>query len=133
MNTKQGDHQTRQGSNVDDRKNQGSNTSRNASGRATENDDDFLSGDNEARPYPNQGNPDEGYNKQMSPGRGSNPNIGGNESEYENPTNEDEDRYNYGKSEHDDEIMNRRDNEEIDRHEDESRYSSPTTRNRSEE
>ena len=43
------------------------------------NDDDFLSGDNASRPYPNQNNPNEGYNKQFSPGS-KNPNIGGDES-----------------------------------------------------
>ena len=55
-------------------------------------DDDFLSGDNKSRPYPNQENPNEGYEKSMSPSRGSNPNIGGNESEYETST-QDEDRF----------------------------------------
>ncbi len=125
MSTKQGHNQFGQGSKID----KGTKTTLKNSAA---NDDDFLSGDNQSHPYPYQANPEEGYNKMMSPTRGSNPNIGGNEGEYEN-TAEDEDRYNYGKSEHDDEIMNRRDNEEIDRHEDESRYSSSTTSNRLEE
>jgi hypothetical protein len=124
MNTTQKNNQSGQGSKVDDRKNKDQNINRNTMSKQAMNDDDFLSGDNAARPYPNQNNPNEGYNKTMAPKQVSNPNIGGNEREYETST-EDEDRYNNGSSEHDDEIMNRRDNEEIDRHDDETRYSKP--------
>ncbi len=93
------------------------------------NDDDFLSGDNASRPYPNnQNNPNEGYNKQMSPGS-KNPNIGGDESEYETSA-EDEDRYNHGTSEHDDVIENENrdffDSEEQEKSNNETRYNSPT-------
>lgn len=128
MDTKHENHQFGQGSN-DDRKNQAPN--RNETQRAGEqsadNDGDFLGGDNQKRAYPNnQNNPNPDYNqKSVTPGRGSNPNIGGDESEYETSTN-DEDGYDEG-------YLERRDSEEINRHEDENRYSSPTTRNRSEE
>lgn len=52
-------------------------------------DDDFLSGDNKSKTFPNnQNNPSSSYNeKSMSPGR--NPNIGGDESEYETSTSDD--------------------------------------------
>jgi hypothetical protein len=139
MSATEKDNQFGQGSN-DTQKNEGTNSyegtnEKNTSQRTSENpiagDDDFLSGDNEARPYPNQNNPDEGYNKSMSPGRGSNPNIGGNESEYETSTN-DADSYNE-ETLSNNEVMNRRDNEEIDRHNDETRYSSPSSRNNAEE
>lgn len=70
--------------------------------------------------------------KQLSPGRGSNPNIGGDESEYETSTN-DEEGYDENISSNDDGYVERRDSEEINRHDDETRYSSPTTRNRPEE
>ena len=93
------------------------------------NDDDFLSGDNASRPYPNQNNPNEGYNKQFSPGS-KNPNIGGDESEYETSTSaDDEDRYNHGTSEHDDFITNENkdffDSEEQEKSNNETRYNSP--------
>jgi hypothetical protein len=97
-----------------------------------EKEDDFLSGDNAKKTYPNnQNNPNRDYNeKSMSPGR--NPNIGGDESEYETSTS-DEGYDEESLADNTEGFANRRDNEEIDRHENENRYSSPTTRNRSEE
>ena len=71
-------------------------------------------------------NSNEGRSNQMSPIRGSNPNIGGNESEYETST-PNEKGYEEEAENHDtgDGIVNRRDPEEINRHDDEIRYSSP--------
>jgi hypothetical protein len=111
MNTDQKNNQSGQGSKVDD-------TERKNTERHTENgqdisqanaedieaiDDDFLSGDNEKKTYPNnQNNPNPDYNKQfMSPGPRSNANIGGNEDEYENPTTKEE-RYDEDISANDD-------------------------------
>ena len=108
MNTQQEDNQFGQGSDIDnretsDRSDATENNINIASQNPQPNDDDFLSGDNESKTYPNnQNNPNEGYNKQLSPGQ-RNANIGGNESEYETSA-EEEDRYNYGASEHDEVI-----------------------------
>lgn len=127
MNTRKEDNRFGQGSN-DDRKNQNlqnperTETQR-AGQQAADNDDDFLSGDNQKKTYPNnQNNPNPDYN-QASPGR--NPNIGGDESEYESSTS-DADQYEEDTlAENNDDFTQRRDTEEIDRHIDETRYSSP--------
>lgn len=103
------------------------NTAENPTANA-EREDDFLSGDNKSRPYPNEPNPNEGYEKSMSPSR--NPNIGGDESEYESSTTDDghteeEISSNNDDTSADDGVVNRRDSEEISRHDEETRYSSP--------
>lgn len=134
MNSNQKGNQFGQGSNIDnrqtsDRSDATENNINIASQNPQPNDDDFLSGDNESKTYPNnQNNPNEGYNKQLSPGP-RNANIGGNESEYETSA-EDEDRYNYGMSEHDDFIGTENtdffDSEEQEKSNNETRYNSPT-------
>ncbi|WP_293895510.1 hypothetical protein [Flavobacterium sp.] len=91
------------------------------------NDDDFLSGDNESKAYPNnQNNPNEGYNKQLSPK--GNANIGGDESEYETSVG-DEDSFNYDTPENDETGLNEStdfDSEEQEKSNNETRYNSPT-------
>ena len=133
MNSNQKGNQFGQGSNIDgrqtsDRRDATENNINTSSGNPDANDDDFLSGDNESKTYPNnQNNPNEGYNKQLSPGA-RNANIGGNESEYETSA-EDEDRYNYGASEHDDFIGNENEGfaaEEQEKSNNETRYNSST-------
>lgn len=78
-------------------------------------DDDFLSGDNAKKTYPNnQNNPNPEYNSSFSPGM--NPNIAGNESEYDTAANDDDF---YGEDSIPDNtegFVNRKDTEEIDRH-----------------
>ena len=91
------------------------------------NDDDFLSGDNESKTYPNnQNNPNEGYNKQLSP-RG-NANIGGNESEYETSV-DDERSFYYDIFENDENVITDSadiDSEEQEKSNNETRYNGPT-------
>ncbi len=90
MNTNK-NSQSGQGSNVDSSTNSAAN--RETGSKSTELwakdiDDDFLSGDNKSKTFANnQNNPSSGYNQSMSPGR--NPNIGGDESEYEASTSDD--------------------------------------------
>ena len=133
MNSNQKGNQFGQGSNIDgrqtsDRNDATENNINIASQNPQPNDDDFLSGDNKSKTYPNnQNNPNEGYNKQLSPGQ-RNANIGGNESEYETSA-EEEDRYNYGASEHDEVIeIGSEDfaSEEQEKSNNETRYNSPT-------
>ena len=131
MDSNQKNNQFGQGSKIDESTEK--NTPQRVSRNPETSDDDFLSGDNAKKSYPNnQNNPNRDYNeKSMSPGR--NPNIGGNESEYETSTS-DADRYEEESlADNTEGFANRRDSEEIDRHQDENRYSSPSTRNRSEE
>lgn len=134
MNTRNDDNQFGQGSN-DDRKNwdsrnpENNETSR-AGQQAADNDDDFLSGDNAKKSSTNdQNNPSGDY--QMSPGK--NPNIGGNESEYEAATSDADAYEEESLADNTDGFANRRDNEEIDNHDDETRYNSPGSRTTSEE
>ncbi|MEO5777440.1 MAG: hypothetical protein ABIQ27_11070 [Flavobacterium sp.] len=134
MNSNQKGNQFGQGSEIDSRKKSDTEKNMNtASGNPEANDDDFLSGDNKSKTYPNnQNNPNEGYNKQMAPG-GRNPNIGGNENEYEDSLDE-EDRNNYRTPEDDDDFINNEndvyDSEEEEEKEEENynetRYSSPS-------
>jgi hypothetical protein len=127
MNSNQKNNQFGQGSEIDDE-------DKNFSpGNPSTSDDDFLSGDNAKKTYPdNQNNASRDYNeKSMSPGR--NPNIGGDESEYETSTSDAEEYGEDAIADNTEGFANRRDTEEIDRHIDQSRYSSPSTRNRSEE
>jgi hypothetical protein len=137
MDSNQKNNQFGQGSKIDAGKRQDPETERNAAQHASRNpetsDDDFLSGDNAKKTSPNnQNNPSRDYNeKSMSPGR--NPNIGGNESEYETSTSDAGSYEEESLADNTEGFANRRDNEEIDRHEDENRYSSPSSRNRSEE
>lgn len=94
MNSNQENNQFGQGSKIDKR--QEDKTHRhNASGNPQPGDDDFLSGDNKAKYHPNL-------------------------DQYEVST-EDEDRYNYGASEHDDIIDNTISEEDT-----RTRYSSPS-------
>lgn len=134
MNSNQKDNQSGQGSRVDDSKKQALDRGRSDNDQRTakqsaDNDDDFLSGDNAPN---NQNNPSRDYNqKSMSPAK--NPNIGGNENEYEVSTTDADEYREDTLADNNDGFVERRDSEEINRHEDENRYSSPTTRNRSEE
>jgi hypothetical protein len=100
MNSNKETNQFGPGSKIDNKKKQNSH----------ENDDDFLSGDNKSRPYPNK-DLDEGYAKPYSSGIGTPKND---EENYEMSP-EDEDRYNNGNSEHDDLIEDSK-----------PRYSSPS-------
>jgi hypothetical protein len=124
MNSNQKNNQSGQGPKIDDIKRAVANA---------EKEDDFLRGDNAKKTYPNnQNNTSRDYNeKSMSQGR--NPNIGGDESEYETSTSDADQYAEDSIADNTEGFANRKDNEEIDRHLDEDRYSSPTTRNRSEE
>lgn len=62
-----------------------------------------------------------------------NPNIGGDESEYETSTSDAEQYGEEAIADNTEGFANRRDTEEIEKHIDQSRYSSPAMRNRSEE
>ncbi|MCF6132240.1 hypothetical protein [Flavobacterium wongokense] len=110
MDSNQKKSQSVQGSRIDDSKNEAKKAVANA-----EREDDFLSGDNAKKTAP------------------KNPNIGGNESEYENSTSDADQYAEDSIADNTEGFANRRDNEEVERHLDEDRYSSPTTRNRAEE
>lgn len=127
MNSNQNDDQLGQGSKID------AETQNFSPGNPSTSDDDFLSGDNAKKTYPNnQNNPSRDYNeKSASPAR--NPNIGGDESEYETSTSDAEQYSEEAIADNTEGFANRRDNEEIDRHTDESNSSSYTTRDLSEE
>lgn len=100
MSTKQKSNQSGPGSKIDQRKKEKANRDKEIDNNNEELDiedveaidDDFLSGDNKKKTYPNNhNNPTPDYNKKTTaPTPGSNPNIGGDESEYENSTPEEE-------------------------------------------
>lgn len=97
MNTNQRSYQSGQGSKVDQTKHKKVPYDKSTKKEIEEIeaiDDDFLSGDNKKKTYPNNhNNPTPGYNeKSLAPNPGSNPNIGGDENEYEDSTSE-ENRY----------------------------------------
>lgn len=99
--------------------------------QAADNDDDFLSGNNapKAVTRDRHNNPNFTDRASLSPGR--NPNIGGDESEYEASTSDDYEEENL--ADNTEGFANRRDNEEIDRHGDERGFRSPGRGTNSEE
>lgn len=100
--------------------------------QAADNDDDFLSGNNAPKAVTrDDNNPNFTRPTSLSPGK--NPNIGGDESEYEAATSDADAYEEESLADNTDGFANRRDNEEIHKHDDETRYNSPGSRTTSEE
>lgn len=140
METTKGNNQFGHGSKFDESKNQDSRNEgiiTNAAQEETKNpetsDDDFLSGDNAKKMYPNnQNNHSSAYNERAVTS-GLNPNIGGDESEYETSTSDANSYKEESLADNNDGFADRKDSEEINNHDEPTRYSNPTSRNTSEE
>ena len=140
METTKGNNQFGHGSKFDESKNQDSRNEgiiTNAAQEETKNpetsDDDFLSGDNAKKMYSNnQNNPSISYNERAVTS-GLNPNIGGDESEYETSTSDANSYKEESLADNNDGFADRKDSEEINNHDEPTRYSNPTSRNTSEE
>ena len=140
METTKGNNQFGHGSKFDESKNQDSRNEgiiTNAAQEETKNpetsDDDFLSGDNAKKMYPNnQNNHSSAYNERAVTSV-HNPNIGGDESEYETSTSDANSYKEESLADNNDGFADRKDSEEINNHDEPTRYSNPTSRNTSEE
>ena len=141
METTNGNNEFGKNSEFDESNNQdssydgiGTNAARKEARNPETSDDDFLSGDNAKKMYPNnQNNPNSEYNEKATMSSGRNPNIGGDESEYETSTSDANSYEEESLADNNDGFADRKDSEEINNHDEPTKYKTPTSQNTSEE